>query len=971
MKIKRIFFISMVFLSMLFSCSDDYSSEDTLTPEQEALIGRRVSFQTSIADPFTTRVTSAHDGSFNENDIMVIYRQYYDNQKKAFDWQGEQFRTYYYKYKRMEGTGISLGSDWLVAGENSGYLQRKKGDYSAVSGTTTERTLTVANQTDADSLAWENGKTLRFRAWSRSNYGNMFSNKSKSAYYPDFCIAEWVNVSGPTNSIPLTLNHAGGRISFSPMSGNSIQKVELCTETADYERLDNADTGENDNKDKGYPKTFTINGKEVIINSAEEAANNVKAVYNRMCMPGGVNIELGSLKAMTKEAYEKTTDFSHIEEWEYSQNTQQNLVPFNDKDADYIRDKVQRPVFSGQNNSHCYLVTIPYDMSNDVNKSGEILVLPPYTRFRVWLYDVNGGDKTSNDKNESEYHILAIDDLKKDDGSLLYKNGLEMRAGYSYQFNVGYKYNKLSVSAGENFSWIEQDKETTGTAIENITETPAAKRYAWWKNAIKDAIPRGNEQYNPEFHITSEEQFLEFIKLVNGEAGKKGKETPIYRRVFEYEQVRDENGLLVNVPKTYKWSRTAEPAKPLWAEKEELEEEGYVFYEFYHPADGDKEAYSEETFLNYNYSFYNSALSRHFTVFLDRDLDFKDMKIDAVGILPNGSGDAGMPFMGYFDGCPERTVSLDADGNFMFSEAEDSRIVYKNIDAKNRQTHSIRNLNVNGGYLFAFVKDAAIRNLMIESYHTVGLLNTATPSMDSESITGWGCYITGISVKANNASGYNAIAKSLTGRSYVVGCIHEGDAGGALVGTASDMSMFGCMRTAANISGGALLGAYAGTDNKFLQAQYPMNNYKAKPVWGRFMCNFYNRDAREVSKDANAVGEITDNYCQLEYIRGRASRILRALNDNLLSGEASFDKLTTDQQREEYYGLAPWRAMNYAIYRWNTDSNLPGKSHPCKVHFEVETSGYTHSYPQMKSLSPETKYTSAEMEKLNVLKLKN
>lgn len=126
-----------------------------------------------------------------------------------------------------------------------------------------------------------------------------------------------------------------------------------------------------------------------------------------------------------------------------------------------------------------------------------------------------------------------------------------------------------------------------------------------------------------------------------------------------------------------------------------------------------------------------------------------------------------------------------------------------------------------------------------------------------------------------------------------------------------------------------------------------------------------------MSKNANAVGEITDNYCQLEYIRGRASRILRALNDNLLSGEASFDKLTTDQQREEYYGLAPWRAMNYAIYRWNTDSNLPGKSHPCKVHFEVESSGYTHSYPQMKSLSPEKKYSSAEMEKLNVLKLKN
>lgn len=947
---------------MFSSCTDEDFNEN-MTMEQRSLIGKAVNFNASIADAFTTRTTYEHNGVFNDDDIMVIYRQYYNTDTKSFDWSTEDFHTYYFRRKYASGsTNISLGREWQIAFSNlnssgnptDSYLYRLRGKYSSAGDG--KRTLDKAYQFEKDSIVWENGKTLRYRAWSRSNNSNALRSGSKGSYYPDFEISDWVNVSGPTNDIPLTLRHIGSRIMFSHKNqGNQLSWAEICTDPKDYERLDNSDNTENDNADMTYPKTFIVNGESVTLNSAEEAAAAVKAVYDRMCMPAGVNIEEGTLRGMTKTAYENTTNFSKIEEWEFDETNKSNLVEFGEKSAKDIAEYVQRPVFSGSLNSRLHLITIPYDMSN-AETSGEILTLPAWTRIKVWLYDVNGGDKGNTDnKRESEYHIFALDDLKKD-GELVYPNGLEMRPGFSYEFTVGYRYNKFTITPGENISWVDQDNAIEGDAQKDIVETPAANKYSWWKNAIKDAIPRGNEPYYPEFHITNEEQFLEFIKLVNGEAGKT--QAPIYRLVKEYTTITNTNGTITKVPKTYGWSTVNSEKNAVWVEKEQLEEQGYVFYEHYHPAEGDRAAYSVEDYLQGAYSFYDVGLSRPFTVYLDADLDFKDMKIDAVGTAAN-------PFRGFFEGCPTKIVTLDASGEMTFTDTEDPRIAYTEYgEGITPVVHTIKNLNVNGGYLFGYVKDSAIRNLMLQGYHTIGLLHTATPSMDGDKVTGWGCNIVGISVKANNTlANHNAIAKSLTGLSYVVGCIHEGDATGALVGSADNMTMYGCMRTADNISGGALLGAYS-TSDTYLAPNVKFNQYSTRPTWSRFMCNYYNKDIREDSKDANAIGNIADDYSVWYYIRGCASRILCAQNDNLLDKKVFLSQLASQpQQIKEFYGLAPWKAMNYAIYKYNSDANYPGKNgHECRVHYQVGTVGYDHTYPQLVNGKPDT-----ESGKWNVL----
>lgn len=939
---------------LLTGCSLDDDYTENLTPEQQSLIGRAVNFNASLSDRFSSRTSYEHSGVFNDEDIMVIYRQYYNDETKSFDWSTEDFHTYYFRRRYASGsTNISLGREWEVAysdkkgtGWADPYLARYKGKY-APSGDS--RTLTKDYQAESDSITWENGKTLRYRAWSRSNNSNALRNGSKSTYYPDYTISDWVNVSGPTNEIPLTLRHIGSRIMISyKNSGNQLAWAEISTDPKDYKRLDNADNSDNDLADITYPKTFNdANGNTVTIQSAEEAAAAVKAVYDRMCMPAGVDLEEGSLKGMTQAAYNETTNFSKIEEWEYDDAKKSNLVSFGVKDANYIKESVQRPVFTGSVNSHLHLITIPYDMSKGETR-GDILTLPAWTRIKIWLTDVNGGDIYNTDyKRESDYHILALDDIKKD-GVAVYPNGLEMRPGYSYEFVVGYRYNQFTITPGESISWIDQDAAIAGEADDDTQSNMETGNYSWWKNAIKDAIPRGNELYIPEFHITNEQQFVEFVKLVSGEAGRKGKETPIYRLVKEYTTINNPTtGTISKVPKTYGWSTVNDEKNAHWVEKSELEAQGYVFYEHYHPAEGDRSAYSVEDYLKGPFNFYDANASSPYTVYLDRDLDFKDVKIDAVGTSEN-------PFRGFFEAAPSRVVTLDGDGNMTFTVAEDPRIAYTTIE--NPVAHSISNLNVNGGYLFGYVKDSAIRNLMLKSYHTIGLLNTATPSMDGDKVIGWGCNIVGVSVKANNTTAdHNAIAKSLTGLSYVVGCIHEGDATGALVGKADNMTMYGCMRTADNISGGALLGAYMDSSDKYLAPKVTFKPFSNKPTWSRFMCNYYNKDIREASNNANAIGTIADDYSVWYYIRGCVSRILCAQNDNLIDKKVSLSSLNDDQKVREFYGLAPWKAMNYAIYKYNTDTNYPGKNgHECRAHYQVGSVGYDHTYPQLVSGKPGT-----------------
>lgn len=966
MVMKRVFYI-LTLLALISSCTEDEWMEPTLTPEQQELIGSAVNFNMSMADPFETRTTYNVNGSFNQSDLMMIYRQYEVNGK--FDSQTEVFRAYEFKYQNAPGTDVVLKRDWkIIDSAESGKIERLKGDYSA-SGAS--RILTTDRQLEQDSLTWENGETVRFRAWSRSNLANAITNSSnKNYYYPDFCIADWVTVSGPTRDIPMTLKHLGCRITFVyKNSGNRIAKVDIATDPEDYAREDNASDLDSDLSDK-FPKT--IDGREM---SAEEAAANVLAAYNKMSLPAGVDIETGLLRAMTKEAYEKTTDFRRIEEWEYTEEGRKNYVSFGQlKTSADVASKVQHPVFA-QNDVYYYLLTIPYDISEDYG--GEPITLPPYTRFKIWLRDVNGGDKDGS--MESEYHIFSLSDIM-DGTTPAFPEGLALLPGYSYQFKVGYRYNQMSITPGKSFSWDEQDAEVGNAPEEELTATPNTRPYGWWKAAIDQAIDdtKNNQNYWPEFHITNENEFLEFINLVNGEAARaEGQYGKIYRLVEEYEsRYNTDKKIYEKVPKKYGWSRTNNQANPSFVPKSTLEAQGYLFYERYVPSDANRKAYSVEDYLNIPYSFHDEKLQRHFTVYLDCDLDFLDQKIQGIGlqsvsmIIDNKTGetkDYNAAFRGYFDG----------------------------YNATTNTVHTIRNLNVQGYYLFNYVTDAAIRNLKIESTHTVGLVNTAYPTVDVDNqVVGTGCQITGISVKANNkeTTGVNAIAHSLTGPSVVVGCIHEGDAAGPLVGMASDLTMYGCMRTADNISGAALLGSYMPTAYgnkgqffapkiKFSDQANPNNtiSFSQKPEWSSFMCNYYNKDLHELSKDAKAVADIADDYSLQEYIRGRQSTILKAVYDNLLSREVQIETLlpknSADHKLEGYYGLAPWKAMNYAIYKYNTTTKY--KDHPCMMHYEVsETNngtliGYDHHYPQLKAGKPSEKWTVDQLKKWDVLKQNN
>ena len=107
------------------------------------------------------------------------------------------------------------------------------------------------------------------------------------------------------------------------------------------------------------------------------------------------------------------------------------------------------------------------------------------------------------------------------------------------------------------------------------------------------------------------------------------------------------------------------------------------------------------------------------------------------------------------------------------------------------------------------------------------------------------------------------------------------------------------------------------------------------------MCNYYDKS---LSPRANAVSNIKDDYSRLEYIRGAKTYVMNAVNDNLLQDNEPYGILT-EAMRQGYYGLAPWKAMNYAIYNYNKSS--VGNTHPCNVHYLPASASYSHRYPSL------------------------
>ncbi len=843
----------------LTACSDsEYGWRDDSKADE--LIGKRVNFNASMAREFKTRTTFNHDGSFNEGDQMRIFRQYsIGNGGARFDAATEAYRTYYLKMDYAAGTQVSLNSDWFPM------TGKFKSDMPGSA---------PALQTEADSLVWENGRTVRFRAWGRSNLAGAIDAGTRSVYYPDYTVSDWVTVSGPTYNIPLVMRHITCRIGLACKPGNEFAGAVICTDWHDYKNTDNADTDAHDALE-------TSKSDE----QAREECNRVISVYNRMCMPAGVDDNTMLLTAMRQSLYnDENTDFRNLERY----GTADGIVMAGTMSADDIESDVQHPVFNSCD-GRLYMMSVPFDMSS--TGLGHELVLPACTRFKVWLYEVNNGDRAATTGTEGTWHIFSLSDIVRENGDPAFPEGLDLKAGYSYLFTVGYHYDSLTVQVSDSFSWSEQDMGSDQAADEAHAREDLD--YGWWssayRTAAKEALAGGD--FIPTFSIGDQTEFVTFIRLVNGTAATRmsGLTRAETRKDGNGNEIKDADGF-----ETYWWivdGQVDEHGNPLKVTRQEAESMGYVFYPHFYPTVSTQAAHVTEDYVTGPMDFFDTDFGTRYEVNLTHDLDMYDWELPGIGERVD------KPFRGNFKG----------------------------------NGHMLVNLNMQSGYLFDHVMDGAISNLRIMTTHNTCLLNTAT----SNEFEGWGCYITGVSMMCNSTG--NSIARSLTGRSYVVGCIHVGKAGGALVGESDDLTMLGCMQAAWGLPSGtgALLGTYAaGAQSDFFEPQAAKNM-----TWGNFMCNFYDT---EKSPGTNAVADIADSYTPQQYIRGRKSHILKAKNDYLLGVDANYNALSANM-KNEIYGLAPWKAMNYAIYKYNTSEQ--GTAYPCNMHFESSSVGYGHLYP--------------------------
>lgn len=864
-KITRYVWLLMAVALGLTSCNDDDAAH--LSAEQQSLLGRAVNFSTSMADDFTTRTTYNASGAFNENDLMVIYRQYSTDNGKTFDANTEGYRVYSYQPQTVGNTGIAINTEWKVTPGKTG---KENGE--------------TFTQTAADSLTWDNSQTVRFRAWSLSNLSGCLGNGSWDGFYPDFCRADWVTATGPTVNIPLQLKHLGCRIAISPTSGNQISKVEITYDYKDYMYEDNADTDEEDTADKCTE------------DEAKKRAAAVEAAYNRLCTPGGVDFEYG-LKALS-QSYKKDGKVSEIE----TDAAQAQMITYGKKTADELATEAVHPEFH-YNNGNQYFIAIPHDISSDTETQGERLSLPYYTRFRVYLRDVNNGDKENTSGYEGGYHIFALNDVVKDgtEEKMFTEDngGLQFIAGFSYQFTVGYKYGSLQVKMKNNLSWTQQDIEAANLIDQEQTQ-PTATSYTWWKDAIDDAILKVTKgevnNYNPEFNISTAAQFIEFIKLVNGTAAK-GHTYADYT-LERGEEYTDSTAEGLN--KHRKWYKVVKGNRTGEITKEDAEEDGFVFYHTYSPADGDNAAHYDEAVLDGPYSFYSTLVNRKFKVNITADIDLQDWPLATI------ANSTSCPFLGILDGGFHTLSNVYMADGYLFDYAG------KALD----------DMGTNGN-------GAVISNLVIDSEHPICIVKEGTQVK-----------ILGIRLLAPSYK--SAFAEKLEGLSYLVGCSNEGDATNGLVGEANNLVMYGCMQTAENISGGALLGKYSDGSKEFFAPQ------TGTVQWGNFMCNFYDIDH---SPNAHAVGSVKDAYLRQQYIRGSKTYMLCAWNDNLVTDREALALLQTQTAFAGFYGLAPWKAMNYAIYQYN-QSDM-GKLYPCNAQYEKGgTSGYSHRYPVLKSGTP-------------------
>lgn len=889
---KKLYAIFLTALVLLASCKDDeWDNNDVLSPQQQELIGTAVQFEPVVGEFAQTRKagTTNHVGGFNTGDMMYIYRQYWNVQTNKWEYRTPPGTIYRYTDMNNGETDIFVKESWKVFENKIFHFE----DAAYTDPNNPSSHVYEKKLTKGDSITWENGQTVRFRAWVLSTIGNSLADPGPTTSgitrinYPDYMVCDWVTVSGPTERIPMSMRHLGCRIGFYPREHNQFNKIEITYDPEDYRRDDNADTNGADSDDKQ--------------SDAESCAANVKAAYEKMCWPAGVDMDDLSLLMCSKDS-EITT---------YKRKA---------LSAAEIATDVKRPVFNSAADDRYYMISIPYDMSKE-ETAGDPIVLPPYTRFRVWLKDVNHGDLSDQTLKENNYHIFSLCDIKKKnaDGSKseepMFPEGLPLLAGYSYVFTVGYNYRSLTVTAADNFSWTENELgEIASTDMK--PEKPVSGSFSWWKTALSNACleARAGREFQPTFSISNEQQWQEFIDLVNGNFNMNVDWLHKVVNIVTDPQTKKE------IRRDVRWySDVSEPdatghRDTTWLEKSVLEEQGYIFYDHYTPGGADQVTKIEEDVLANPFSFYDNAVDRRWTINLTENLDFEDCMLDPVG------KEATRPFAGNF----------------------------------NANGHLLKNVYIDGGTqhlksLFGYVEDGYIKNIRLESLHPLSLTYQCTRER-----------ILGCSVLAPSASA--TLTSSAIGLCYFVGCIHEGDANGhALVENGDEFQMLGCMQAAKGIASGTAALATENTASEADEFIFQLPQYMGLDSVGtsNVMCNYYDI---ELSPGAKAFkdksGTIlpagTDKkgdavpFHRLQYIRGAETHILRAANNYLVDAKTIWKDLSAVEKRE-YYGVAPWRAMNWAIDFYNSMSSNENK---CDMHYENSTIGYKHRYPVLKENAP-------------------
>lgn len=914
---KKIYSIVLFTLCcVLAGCNDDLL-DSSLTADQRELLGTAVNFEPYVDNFNTTRAeppkptgnSNNHEGGFNANDMMYIYRQYWDETTSSWIYKNPPGTIYKYTDLNLGESGVFDKTSWRVyEGKTFKFYDA---DYTNVESGLYDTSLPAEQQPHSyskklekgDSIIWESGSTVRFRAWALSRMGNTLADKTdepgvpQNINYPDYMVSDWVTVSGPTQAIPLAMRHLGCRLGFVPRDNNQFVKIEISTDPADYMRDDNAQSDADDAADK-HPETS--DNPNVL--TAAQCAANVADAFDRMCWPAGVDME--TLSLLTCSPNEKT-------KYSYKDIPSSDFIK--EKNANGTYKNVKHAQFFSSSDSRYYMVSIPYDMS-----TREPITLPPYTRFRVWLYDVNKGDGGTNEQtgnSENRYHIFQLSDVKKSGTQEpAFPDGFMMLAGYSATFSVGYHYgHTLEIWAEDSFSWDECPLDPAASEDQHkSTDEPTAFAYSWWTSAIDAACTNAKQgkAYKPDFKISNQNQLLEFSKLVNGDF----KTTPIYKKVTI--TIEPGSKAETHTVEWYTGIGTNGDGSPdtLWISRELLRLNGYVLYNKYTPSIADRPATIEEDYLQAPYNFYDDQVKSRWTVTLNNDIDLKDWKLPTIGSETN-------PFCGYFDGAG----------------------------------HTLSNLymtnSVNNGQIFGYAKNGTIANLKVVSTHPVSITGTC----ENERILG--CSVIAPSTKAT-------LANQTKGYCYFVGCFHQGSSSAPLVNDSQDLGfeMYGCMQANDGIASGTAALANI-TTSETIVGIISEDTELEEIKWGQVSCCYYDTELSPGSVAFHTSSGNLSSFHRLQYIRGSKTHILCAKNDFLVDSKTEWKKLA-QERKDELYGVAPWRAMNWGIYMYN--STVREDINRCNMHYEPATTvGYAHLYPELMTGVPSSDQYLNVLEQFN------